>query len=173
MRDGRGFTLIELLIAITIVAILSSIGLVAYSSARRAARDAKRKEDLRAIKVSLELYYQKNNEYPRTSNWVFSSPTNSNWIPGLFPDFMAKIPSDPINSTGTISLDSLTVANTSYAYTYSSQACDRFAEGQFFVLMTMLENKNDPQRNEVQHYKYCDGKDMPWSGFLFAITSEQ
>lgn len=51
-----GFTLIELMVAISIVAILSTIGMVMFSSAQGTARDAKRKGDLEDIKKALFEY---------------------------------------------------------------------------------------------------------------------
>src|SRR3989338_7758435 len=62
----KGFTLIELMVAITIIAIISTIGLVTYSKAQMLGRDAKRKQDLRSISIALQLYYQANKRYPET-----------------------------------------------------------------------------------------------------------
>ncbi len=52
----RGFTLIELMVAISIVAILATIGIVAFGATQKSARDAKRKGDLADIKKALYLY---------------------------------------------------------------------------------------------------------------------
>lgn len=56
----RGFTLIELMVVIAIIGLLASITLVSLSTARSKARDARRKSDLYAVQLALELYY---NEY--------------------------------------------------------------------------------------------------------------
>ena len=53
----RGFTLIELLVVISIIAILSTIGLTSFSTIQRKGRDARRKADLREMKNALEQYY--------------------------------------------------------------------------------------------------------------------
>lgn len=50
----QGFTLIELLVAISIVAILSTIGMVVYGGVQAKSRDAKRSGDLTAITDALE-----------------------------------------------------------------------------------------------------------------------
>jgi len=68
LREGqnsnRGFTLIELLIVILIVSILAGVGVASYSTTQKRARDAKRKEDIKAIQVALEQYYSAANQYP-------------------------------------------------------------------------------------------------------------
>lgn len=51
----RGFTLIELLVVISIIAILSVIGLTLFSSVQKSARDARRKMDIDAIAKALEI----------------------------------------------------------------------------------------------------------------------
>ena len=53
----KGFTLIELLVVISIIVILISMGITSFSTAQRKAGDAKRKADLREMKISLEQYY--------------------------------------------------------------------------------------------------------------------
>src|SRR5258706_5196864 len=73
-----GFTLLELLITVTIMGVLSALGVFAYSPAQPRARDAKRKSDLLQYKNALEVYATKNNGfYPsRTdANTVQASTT--------------------------------------------------------------------------------------------------
>lgn len=64
MINKRGFTLIELLVVIAIIGLLSTLAVVALSSARQKARDAKRLADLKNIETGLEFYYNDNNAYP-------------------------------------------------------------------------------------------------------------
>jgi general secretion pathway protein G len=56
MKKNKGFTLIELLVVMAIIAILVSLALVSYQSARKSARDGKRKSDLEQIRSALEMY---------------------------------------------------------------------------------------------------------------------
>ena len=56
LKKTTGFTLIELLITVSIIAVLSAIGLIAYSAAFRQGNDSKRHSDLRAIQSALEQY---------------------------------------------------------------------------------------------------------------------
>ncbi len=51
----KGFTLIELLVTVSVIAILATIGMMAFSSTQRSARDAKRKGDLEDIKNAIYL----------------------------------------------------------------------------------------------------------------------
>ena len=62
-RQG-GFTLIELLIVIAIFGILASFIVANMAESRAQARDAERLNDLKQIQVALELYYNRNKEYP-------------------------------------------------------------------------------------------------------------
>ena len=67
-----GFSLIELLIVIALLAIISSIGLMGFSTAQKRSRDANRKSDLAQYRSALESYANKNNGlYP-----VYASATN-------------------------------------------------------------------------------------------------
>jgi len=89
MPKSRGFTLIELLITISIIAILSAIGLVAYSSVAKQGRDSKRQSDLRSIQSALEQYNSDLGSYPAALPAVgipLKSPDNTktylNQMPG-------------------------------------------------------------------------------------------
>jgi len=59
------FTLLEMLVVIGIIGILVAMGAVSYSTAQKKARDAKRKQDLKAIQNAFEQYYSIcNYKYP-------------------------------------------------------------------------------------------------------------
>ena len=63
-RFKSGFTLIELLVVITIIGILSSIGLNTFTSSQKKGRDTKRKGHLRQLTDALEAYNNDFGEYP-------------------------------------------------------------------------------------------------------------
>ena len=91
-----GFTLIELLVAIAIIAILSSVTIIGLSSVRNKAKDVKRLADMREIQIALAAYKSVNNYYPTPG-----VPGSTNYILGLTPDFISKLPKDP-DADGTI-----------------------------------------------------------------------
>jgi len=65
----QGFTLIELLVVIAIIGILTAAGLASFSNAQAKGRDARRKEDLKAIQTALQLYYNDNHNFPPSQAW--------------------------------------------------------------------------------------------------------
>lgn len=60
----KGFTLIEVLVAVTIIAVLVSIGVVSYSSVNKRSRDAKRRGDIEQLRSALEMYRADIGSYP-------------------------------------------------------------------------------------------------------------
>lgn len=65
LTTKKGFTLLELLIVMAVVSSLAGIVLVTYPAARKRARDAQRKSDLKQYQTALEAYANKNNDlYP-------------------------------------------------------------------------------------------------------------
>lgn len=105
-RNERGFTLIELLITISIIAILSAIGLIAYSAVLKQGRDSKRQSDLRSVQSALEQYNSDQGFYPAASPSPFTpggSLTSTTGNPSPNPSaspkvYMNTIPSDPLPS---------------------------------------------------------------------------
>jgi general secretion pathway protein G len=63
-KPNVGYTLIELLVVISIIAILSSLAMVAYQASRKSARDGRRKADLEQIRSALEMYRSDKGSYP-------------------------------------------------------------------------------------------------------------
>ena len=71
LKNKKGFTLIELLVVIAIIGLLSTLAVVALTSARTKARDSKRVADMKQLQTAMELYYSDNAAYPDcTSGFV-------------------------------------------------------------------------------------------------------
>lgn len=144
---STGFTLIELLIVISILGILASIALVAFTSAQIRGRDAQRKSNLSEISHALEIFYADYGKYPPTdaggtSGQIYSCPFDSvkltgsacTWGTGQFRDvdasgntktsYMTTLPVDPIST---------------YSYRYRVDST-----GQKYQLFAHIENTQDP-----------------------------
>ena len=187
----RGFTLIELLIAISIIAIISAIGLVTYSQSQIIARDARRKQDLRSIATALELYRQTNKHYPCSSAnlyslasadwqksnsasdpWIIDAPAPCSTTPVAFDiNYINKVPRDPKADAG--NPISANVTGYSYWSGLGATAPCPTAPNQYYVLAAGLENSNDPDANGTTHkYKYCDDTALSIQANVFIITSQ-
>lgn len=97
MLPNKGFTLIELLIVLTIIAILSAIGLIVYSNFLKTARDSRRQSDLKLIQSALEDYHSDQLYYPALVSTDSDSPlefTNANGTK----IYLNKVPKDPLSS---------------------------------------------------------------------------
>jgi prepilin-type N-terminal cleavage/methylation domain-containing protein len=92
----RGFTMIELLVTVTMIAVLTVIGVVSYSSVNKRSRDAKRKSDLEQLRSAMEMFRSDYNYYPGTTGaWVAASGLDTD----LVSTYMPAIASDPQEPT--------------------------------------------------------------------------
>jgi type II secretion system protein G len=102
--NRKGFTLIELLVVIAIIGLLSTLAVIALSSARTKARDAKRLSDVKQVQIALELYYTDNSRYPiqvepitlGSSAVTCLHNTDNGWSANCDQDvYMRAVPKDP------------------------------------------------------------------------------
>ncbi|MBI2022767.1 type II secretion system protein [Candidatus Daviesbacteria bacterium] len=183
-ENKKGFTLIELLVAISIIAIVSSVGLLSYAKFQSLARDTKRKNDLRSIATALEVYYQKNNRYPCSFTGQTSS-SNQPWISDidaagcqatqtpLDRNYINELPTDPLKNNYSQSNPD------SYGYLYqtpklSGGTCP-IADGQYYILTARLENQSDGEACSQKTYFNCTGQPICSSesgGSLFVLQPQ-
>lgn len=64
-RRGKGFTLIELLVVMAIVALLSSVALPRYIASAERAKETALKENLKAMRVSLDRFRADKGRWPK------------------------------------------------------------------------------------------------------------
>ncbi len=148
----NGFTLIELLVVISIISLLSSVVLSSLSAARMKARDSRRIQDLRQIKIALEMYRNDYGNYPNHSTfctidpeWCLSS-NNDDWsisLGGELNKYISKLSKDPLINNGQPFYN-----NDFYSYAYTS--C---SDGNCYDLLAKLEDPSSPYRCELKNYK--------------------
>lgn len=170
----KGFTLVELMIAISIIAIIAAVGITSFNQSQKIARDSRRKQDLRAISLALQLYYAKYGHYPcvpGTTNggWLKSGITQSNWITNatsecstgtdLTSDFINTIPIDPNKVSATTAQPQASATGLGYGYfsaAFNTGGCN-FPAGGSYILTAGLENASDPDARANKTYYYCNG----------------
>ena len=83
-KNHFGFTLVELLVVITIIALLTLMGMVSYQGATRKGRDGRRTADMEQIRSALEIFRSDSvtNEYP-------------DLLGELAPTYIQELPVDP------------------------------------------------------------------------------
>jgi len=87
IKGPAGFTLLEILLALTILAILSSLGIAGYRHSRRAAAEAVLEANLSIMRHALEQYKADRGKYP-SSLEDLSREANK--------QYLREIPIDPI-----------------------------------------------------------------------------
>ena len=96
-QSRRGFTLIEIMVSVSIMVILTIIGVVSYSQINKRSRDVKRKGDIEQIRSALEMYRSDDVGYPAGNypNWGIAS----DYLGILVGTYIPAIPTDPQQSS--------------------------------------------------------------------------
>ena len=100
-----GFTIVELLIVVVVIAILAAITIVAYNGVTERSRFSSMRSELSSINRAILMYHAENGAYPITpgtsatcnGSWCgWGRTTGDDFIPGLSPKYIAKIPQMPL-----------------------------------------------------------------------------
>lgn len=98
-RQQTGFTLIEVMVVVAILAILAAVVVPRVMDEPARAREARAKQDLRAIESALDLYKLDNHRYPTTDQGLAAlvrrpsgGPEPKNYKEG---GYLRKLPEDP------------------------------------------------------------------------------
>jgi prepilin-type N-terminal cleavage/methylation domain-containing protein len=129
LAKKTGFTMIELLVVSTIIIVLTTIGLVSYSSASRNGRNAKRKADLEVVRQALVLYRNAEGSYPSGGGSAAAFTTMTTTID----DYLSgNTFTDPVDE------DPLQYTYTSDGATF--EACAELEEGDDVTTTYCVEN---------------------------------
>ena len=100
----KGFTLVELIVVITIIILVTGVGMVSFVGINKRSRDSRRIADLKKVSIALEVYRQEVGNYPANLSL-------------LVPDYMDVVPTDP-------KAFSYYYQRTLYTYTYDARVED-------------------------------------------------
>ncbi len=141
-KKNRGFSLLELLVVISIIGILVSISAVAFNVAQRSGRDARRREDVKAMQSAFEQYMAENGTYEACDTMAEYDSGSGALMPG-------GLPTDPRNTGSYVYNTSDGCDATSYcicAYLESgtgnanaptAATCDYAAGGDYYCLTNL------------------------------------
>ena len=124
----HGFTMIDLMTAISIIALISTMGAAAVKRAQEKGRDARRLADLGQIERALALYYNDNGRYPAVElAYTGDTTCGSNWciLETALAPYLTHLPRDP---------KGLQIA---FVYFYDADAADNY---QTYGLMMVVES---------------------------------
>jgi prepilin-type N-terminal cleavage/methylation domain-containing protein len=162
----HGFSLIEIMVVVGIIGILSAVLYVNFSDGSEISRDAQRQADLRTVDTALELYKNKYGEYPAGCNgpevWSghapdYDCPSGNQYIVGLAPEFIPRLPQDPklngddsgyvyaTNAEGTVYIMKarLTVESENVDFGHPFQSCDTDNTTSDTPICNRLSNANN------------------------------
>ena len=89
MKNQRGFTLIELMVVLSLIVVLTTIGMVQYRNSQIFAKEAVLREDLFRMRDAIDQYYADKNQYPATLDALVSE------------GYLRKLPDDPFTRNST------------------------------------------------------------------------
>lgn len=159
-KTKKGFTLVELLVVISIISILTIVGISSFRTVQIKSRDVRRKNDLNSISKALNMYYNDNGSFPfgpllnidsmiKTSGVGFSAEVN-----GTVVTYMVEMPRETTDGVE------------KYKYLGTT--------GKSFKLFANLENENDNnclKDDDGDIIKEIDGYIVEDNSCIYGISS--
>jgi prepilin-type N-terminal cleavage/methylation domain-containing protein len=148
--NKKGFTLIEMLVVMGIIAMIVSLALPNYIGARERAKDNRRKQELRQLKMALRLYYNDYGKYPAGLGTGMK-------ISGCGSDGTGDC---PCSSSVYFAVDDTSTPELCDKAVYMKQISSEFASkifyyqknsGDDFCLRGLLDNASDPDTTVSQN----------------------
>ena len=87
MRSAGGFTLMELLVVMSLIVLLTSIGVMAYQTSVQRGREAVLREDLYRMRDAIDQFYVDKGKYPVDLSELVSA------------GYLRTVPVDPITKS--------------------------------------------------------------------------
>lgn len=105
MKFQRAFTLIELLVVISVIAVLTTMGVANFSSAIKKSRDAVRKSELAEISQALMMFRADWGSYPIENKSIDDPNAILSFNDGsgdhnIIPDYLRQFPIDEARDAG-------------------------------------------------------------------------
>jgi len=122
----NGFTIVELLVSISIIAIISSMGIVQFSSAKQKARDAIRISEVIEIKKAISLYQIDNTLFPIETEEIIITGEDSFSLAIENAGAMVEVPTDP--------------QHPNFSYTYQSNSAGNDYDLKFCLETDTMSN---------------------------------
>ncbi|MBI2019141.1 type II secretion system protein [Candidatus Daviesbacteria bacterium] len=86
VNNPKGFTLVELLVVISVIAVLSVIGITIFSGTQKTARDSRRRADVDALSKAVEAHYNSSKDQYCTANaGTYCAPVAAWFASGSLP----------------------------------------------------------------------------------------
>jgi len=147
--EKSAFTFIELMITVVVIAIISTISVIAFNGTRIQQRDSQRLLDIKQVALGLERYKNLNGDLPDcSSNLICDYDSNNSWESCLgqhLKPFIGNIPIDPGN-----------IANIGYCYQNEPDTTTGISQ---VSLIYYIENNNPSVSyfGEIQDFSNSNG----------------